>query len=321
MVNGESETTLMFARRGAELAQRYGLELTFAAARAFEGHAHVYDLRRSEMEQCFADALAHGDGDRGIAVIVETGEGILALVEENRPEAIRHLRDGAALSLSSPGDQATGPTPGLWALVRVVDEPARIDALPDAPTWWQPVHFLARAFCGYAEAVVLGRRGSGGEAITLVASADAQLEGCEWFRHLGIRLVAEAALADGWGEPVRWLREALGFFDARGYDRISSACRSLLRRAGAPVPRRRDGSGAVPTDLRTKGVTAREMEVLSLLAEGLSNKEIAARLYLSPRTVERHIANLTSKTGVERRSQLVALAARAAGNIESLSRR
>jgi len=56
------------------------------------------------------------------------------------------------------------------------------------------------------------------------------------------------------------------------------------------------------------------MEVLTLLADGLSNKVIAARLYLSPRTVERHIANLTLKTGVERRSQLVALAARAVGN-------
>jgi DNA-binding CsgD family transcriptional regulator len=86
----------------------------------------------------------------------------------------------------------------------------------------------------------------------------------------------------------------------------------LLRVAGAPVPRRREGSDAVPADLRAKGVTAREMEVLALLAEGLSNKEIAARLFVSPRTVERHIANLTPKTGVERRSQLVALAARAA---------
>jgi DNA-binding CsgD family transcriptional regulator len=312
--SSQSDSTLMYARRGAELAQRYGLELTFAAARAFEGHAHAYALRRSEMEHCFADATAHSHGDRGIAVLVRTGEAILALAEEDRPAAVRHLRDAAALSFSSPGDQATGPTPGFWALVRAVDEPARTTALPDAPTWWQPVHFLAHAYCGYAEAVVLGRRGRGRDAAALVATTDTEFEGCEWFRHLGIRLVAEAALADGWGEPVQWLREALAFFDAQGHDRLSTACRSLLRRAGAPVPRRREGSGAVPAQLRAKGVTAREMEVLTLLADGLSNKEIAARLYLSPRTVERHIANLASKTGVERRSQLVALAARAAGS-------
>ena len=312
--SSDSEATLTFARRGAELAQRYGLELTFAAARAFEGHAHAYGLRRSEMEECFADATAHSHGDRGIAVLARTGEAILSLAEEDRPGAMRHLRDAAVLSFSSPGDQATGPTPGFWALVRAVDEPARTTSLPDAPTWWRPVHFLAHAYCGYAEAVVLGRRGRGHDAAALVASTDAELEGCEWVRHLGIRLVAEAALSDGWGEPVRWLRESLAFFEEQGYDRIASACRSLLRRAGAPVPRRREGSGAVPAHLRAKGVTAREMEVLTLLADGLSNKEIAARLYLSPRTVERHIANLTTKTGVERRSQLVALAARTAGN-------
>ena len=62
--------------------------------------------------------------------------------------------------------------------------------------------------------------------------------------------------------------------------------------------------------LHGMGVTARELEVLRLLGEGLSNKDIAARLYLSPRTVERHVASLTAKAGVTRRSELVAFAAR-----------
>ncbi|HEX2063742.1 MAG TPA: helix-turn-helix transcriptional regulator, partial [Acidimicrobiales bacterium] len=97
-------------------------------------------------------------------------------------------------------------------------------------------------------------------------------------------------------------------------DQVASACRSLLRRAGAPVPRRRQGSDQVPVPLRGLGVTARELEVLSLLAEGRSNQEIVARLYLSPRTVERHVANLASKTGLDRRSQLVAFAARTVGS-------
>src|SRR5919197_1324511 len=89
--------------------------------------------------------------------------------------------------------------------------------------------------------------------------------------------------------------------------------RRRVRRAGAPVPRRREGSEDVPLSVRAMGVTARELEVLTLLAEGLSNREIGERLYLSPRTVERHIANLAAKAGLERRAQLVALAARAAG--------
>ena len=68
----------------------------------------------------------------------------------------------------------------------------------------------------------------------------------------------------------------------------------------------------MPPDLRAVGITGRELEVLRLLAQGLSNQEIAGRLYLSPRTVERHVANLTVKTGMKRRAQLVAFAARSA---------
>ena len=116
-------------------------------------------------------------------------------------------------------------------------------------------------------------------------------------------------MATTWAEPVGWLRDALTFFEANGDDPIASACRSLLRKAGAPAPRRR-ASADVPAALRPLGITVRELEVLRLLAQGLPNKEIGRRLYLSPRTVERHIANLTVKAGLERRAELVALAAR-----------
>jgi DNA-binding CsgD family transcriptional regulator len=67
------------------------------------------------------------------------------------------------------------------------------------------------------------------------------------------------------------------------------------------------------------GVTARELEILRLLAIGLPNKQIGARLYLSARTVERHVANLEVKTGAARRSELVAYAASAVGGGTSLS--
>ncbi len=311
--SAEPDATLEVAQRAAALARRYGLELTFAVARAFEGHAHAYARRRTEMDRCFADALAHGQGDPGIAVIVHTGEAFFALTEEDRSEALRKLSDAAALSWRSAGDQTTGPSAGFFALVRAVAEPNRTDPLPEAPSWWRPVHFLAGASFRYAEAVVLGRKGRDRDAAALVAAADGVFERSEWHRQIGRRLVAEAALADGWGEPITWLREALAFFEDQGYDPVASACRSLLRQAGAPVPRRRQGSETVPPSLRAMGVTTRELEVLTLLADGLSNREIGERLFLSHRTVERHIANLTAKAGVERRSQLVAFAARAGG--------
>ena len=57
-------------------------------------------------------------------------------------------------------------------------------------------------------------------------------------------------------------------------------------------------------------LTRREAEVLGLLAQGLSNKEIAAVLWLSERTVERHITSLYRKIEVERRSEATAYALR-----------
>ncbi len=55
-------------------------------------------------------------------------------------------------------------------------------------------------------------------------------------------------------------------------------------------------------------MTAREVEVLALLGERLSNREIARRLYLSPRTVEKHVERLLHKLGATDRSELGRLA-------------
>ena len=60
----------------------------------------------------------------------------------------------------------------------------------------------------------------------------------------------------------------------------------------------------------TAGLTARELEVLTLLAEGLAPDDIAVRLYISTRTVGTHIENVFRKLGVRTRAQAVAFAFR-----------
>jgi DNA-binding CsgD family transcriptional regulator len=57
--------------------------------------------------------------------------------------------------------------------------------------------------------------------------------------------------------------------------------------------------------IATLGVSERELEVLELLAEGRSNKEIADRLFVSPNTVKTHLANLYGKLEVSRRTQAI----------------
>jgi predicted ATPase/DNA-binding CsgD family transcriptional regulator/transcriptional regulator with XRE-family HTH domain len=63
------------------------------------------------------------------------------------------------------------------------------------------------------------------------------------------------------------------------------------------------GSGQAP-------LTEREQEVLRLVAEGLTSKQIGKRLFLSPRTIEHHITSMFAKLGVDSRAGLVALATR-----------
>jgi DNA-binding CsgD family transcriptional regulator len=308
-VGDDPDQAVAVARRGAELASRYRLDGALATALAFEALGQARLGRRAALERCERDAHAATPGSTNLDMIFGLSRAVLAFVEEHRAEAVRRLEPAAAIQSASVGDRASGPITGMWALVAV------LEGHPDAEQLaWpieEPVHYIGRGYLRYAQAVLAGRAGRRDTAMEFVAEGDRILGDGIWMRQYGRRLVAEAALADGWEPPEAWLREALAFFDGRGEDRIASACRSLLRRAGVAVPRRRAGE-IVPPDLRALGVTGRELEVLRLLAEGLSNQEIATRLYLSPRTVERHVANLTVKTGVERRAQLIAFAARSA---------
>ncbi|HYK33228.1 MAG TPA: AAA family ATPase [Streptosporangiaceae bacterium] len=167
----------------------------------------------------------------------------------------------------------------------------------------------------YAEAVLEGREGHRARATALAAEGAALLAPfAPWWNHLVRRLVATSALQDGWGQPVAWLREATVELEATSHARLASACRGILRRAGERVPRSGRGQAQVPPQMRRLGITSREMDVYLLVAQGLSNAEIAARLFISPKTVETHVASLVNKTGQAGRRELVAHAARAAGS-------
>ena len=91
-------------------------------------------------------------------------------------------------------------------------------------------------------------------------------------------------------------------------DAIVDATRSFLEEAGV-------GSGSEPAlpglvSAGELGLTRREREVLRLVARGLTNRQIAATLFISTKTAGAHVSNILAKMGVERRAEAAAVAER-----------
>ncbi|HKS52017.1 MAG TPA: AAA family ATPase [Pseudonocardiaceae bacterium] len=197
---------------------------------------------------------------------------------------------------------------GLWVLLRTVvadrDRAAR-EALRGHHSM---IAVSNQAALHYAEAIAHGRAGHPAEAAAQFAAADALLGRFPWWQRLLRLLALEAALTDGWGNPVPALRADLAAHEQVGDAGLARTCRDLLRAAGAPTRRGRGNSPVSPT-LRAHGITSREVDVLILVTAGLTNAQVATRLYLSPRTVETHVTNLLAKTSTTSRAELRAWAA------------
>ena len=224
---------------------------------------------------------------------------VVALLQHDLPRAEAAV--GASVLPLLLEEAVAPPLPliGAWVLLRAaVGEPGGERARTLSAT---QVRANRGAFA-YADAVGHGRAGRSVRAADLFVEGDAALAGLPWWRRLLRTVVLRCAVEDGWGDPVPLLRADHAAHEQAGDVALARTCRDLLRRAGAPAPQTR--SGAVPPHLRALGVTAREAEVLTLVARGMTNAQVAARLFLSPRTVETHVANLLAKTGSATRANL-----------------
>ncbi len=134
----------------------------------------------------------------------------------------------------------------------------------------------------------------------------------EDYRH--IFLDEGQPMADLLARCLRAQQESGGYLPSRGY--IASLLEAIRPADGAvqvlpPAAEKQTG----PTRARTEegfpiSLSAREMEVLALIAEGKSNQEIAAQLYLSLNTVKRHAYNIYAKLEVGKRTHAVSKARR-----------
>lgn len=118
--------------------------------------------------------------------------------------------------------------------------------------------------------------------------------------------VARTAMAEAVEEAepeiaVHEARVAFDVFDEAGATALADHAAGLIRRLGGPA---RTGPKAVGT------LSKRETEVLYLLGEGLSNAEIAARLYISTKTAGHHVSSVLAKLGLRNRAEAGAFAVR-----------
>ncbi|SDK27597.1 ATP-binding protein [Streptomyces indicus] len=142
------------------------------------------------------------------------------------------------------------------------------------------------------------RTGRHESAAWLLGAADTQ-----WNR-LGGRLIGNPVMEQRHQEIERELRGSLTDerFEARWHEGATHPLAAVIERASA-------GGGAIaelPAGKRQKPLTPREREVAQLVAQGLSNREIAEHLVLSKRTIDVHVEHILAKLGVGSRQDIAA---------------
>jgi DNA-binding CsgD family transcriptional regulator len=297
--------------QGDPLAALEVLDVAVARARALrldqlafllvaEGAARGY-ISQEPIEPLLAEAEALLPA-ADLLLSTATIRAEMALRKGDYDEAVaRYVRADAQLS-TMPGVAPTDATCILvWALAaagRAGDAATvlrRAEAMPDLRRWHtRPV------------IVAAGRSLLDGDPEG-IDQAIASAAGPMPFEIALMRVISAEVL--GGDDKARWLRQALDIYETTGAVAFRERLRRLLRDAGGPVPRRRRGTASVPEALARQGVTDREAEVLRLLGEGLSNADMAAKLFLSVRTVETHVSSLLSKLHAQSRGQLIALGA------------
>jgi LuxR family transcriptional regulator, maltose regulon positive regulatory protein len=300
-VRAEAEIERFRADLPREL-HTFVLEMTMT-----EGELRRRQGRRAEARALFDQEPAHPRAMLGRAALD---------LDEGRADAALRLVERYLRQLGDP--VRTDHLPALWLTVRAAVAAASVErAAQAAATIATLAEALAtdlmRAFAAAARGVVAGARGELEEArreleqaVELFAKSGAPFE-TGWARLELAR--AQRSLGDGDAAALE-ARAALAQFTRLGaVDGVEQA-RLELDRGGAASLASPLGKPLAEAAATTLPLSDRELEVLRLLAQGLSNAEIGKRLFLSAHTVKRHVANILGKLDLPSRAAAAAVAVR-----------
>jgi DNA-binding CsgD family transcriptional regulator/tetratricopeptide (TPR) repeat protein len=255
------------------------------------------NLEQSEAHAAQAERLVLSIGASFLLALLQIARGISAIGAGRHWEAYEHLR-----RLFAPADPAFNPGLQFFALADfaeaavfsgnaeaargVVEEMERVSAPVPVPWVETMLHYANALLAAPEDAEQFFLQGLGPAA--------------KKWPFLRARLLL---FYGGWLRRQRRpanarapLREARDIFDALGASPWSDRAREELRASGETSRRR--------TEQVWETLTPQELHIAQLAVEGLSNKEIGARLYLSHRTVGYHLHRIFSKTGITSRSGL-----------------
>ena len=274
-----------------ELAGRLRLDQVTAKALAMMAGSASMRADVKGTERLAARALAADPADPMLAGFCRASVGMAWFMAGDTGAALRPFAEGTAALSRLPNAEPISIR-ALWPLIQAAQGDRRAAAgIDEVRRLGVDAFYLNRGLIAFARAVLEGRAGRPGRADAIVAGHATAFANCEAWADLARFIAAPGALADGWGEPVRWLTAARDRFTGLGLGRLAGRCTELL-------------GDACPNPWAGEGVTDREADVLRLVIAGLANKEIAAALRLSPRTVEKHVENLLRKTGARSRTEL-----------------
>jgi DNA-binding CsgD family transcriptional regulator len=288
------------ASEGLRLAREIGLERS--AAMHLATSASVRAVQGSE-EECrrFADEALALAARHGLGLAAANASAALARLDLGLGRPAEALTRLEALVAAGPG--SGHPLVALFATPDLVEAALRADRIERAQTALAAFErWASAAALPWALAVLARCRGLLSAGRTAVAHFEEAValhrEGERPFDHARTRLL--------FGELLRRERRRI---DARPH--LRSALDTFERLGAAPWAER------AATELRASGETARrrepsaaadltpqEVQIARLVADGATNKEVAAQLFLSPRTVDYHLRKVFMKPGISSRAEL-----------------
>ncbi len=280
------------ARSAIDIAERLALDLVKAKGYAMLAGSAGMRTDVEEMERCTALAAAAAPEDRMLDGFGWGMRGLALMLAGDDDDALGPYARGIAILGDLPHAEPAALRAVWPVLLAARGDAGAAAAIDEAKRLGVAAFGMNQALVGYAEALCAAGQGDTDRARRLVSEADPRFANCEGWADLARLLAAPSALRSGWADANGWLTRAAARFFERGLAALAARCEQLLGRTE-------------PNPWSAAGVTGRESDVLRLIGEGLANKQIAVRLHLSPRTVEKHVESLLRKTGSRSRTDLV----------------